>query len=297
MNDIVPHTPTNTPRQGGALSLSHMSPESAKSFANALAGSRLLPPDYRGDPASVLWALEYGRELGIGVVTTVSSVHVINGKPTASADLMASLTRRAGHRMRITGDDTHAEVHIFRADDPEFAFTCRWDMDKAHQAGLTKSNTWKSYPAAMLRARAISECVRMACPEVMHGTIYTPEELGAPTDAEGNVIPAPQAAPATTPQLQRDWIADANNAATADDVLAIWRKAGESGAIPDVLDKIVEIGKKKRAKADKQVTDAVEMVTAEQEASLKDWGMDADTIAKLTRDEAATALTELNAQQ
>jgi hypothetical protein len=58
-------------------------------------------------------------------------------------------------------------------------------------AKLAKKDVWQEYPAAMLRARAISECVRMACPEVLHGAIYTPEERGAVIDEDGNPVDAP----------------------------------------------------------------------------------------------------------
>jgi hypothetical protein len=167
-----------------------MTPHDAWKFAEALAGSGMLPRQYQNNPASVLWALEYGRAIGLDVITTTQSVHVIQGRATASADLMASLTRRAGHRMRISGDDTRAEVTIFRADDPEFPFTAVWDIAKATRAKLTGKDTWKQFPGAMLRARAISECVRMACPEVLHGSIYTPEEIGANVDADGMPVEA-----------------------------------------------------------------------------------------------------------
>jgi hypothetical protein len=42
----------------------------------------------------------------------------------------------------------------------------------------------------MLRARAIAECVRIACPEVLHGAIYTAEELGARVDDAGLPVDA-----------------------------------------------------------------------------------------------------------
>ncbi|MFD7922577.1 recombinase RecT [Streptomyces sp. NPDC059740] len=168
-----------------ALSLASMSPRDAFGFAQALSESSLLPRQYQKNPGSVLWALEFGRGLGLDVITTIQSVHIIQGKATMSADLMASLCRRAGHRMRVSGDETHAKVVIFRADDPEFPFEVTWSMDRARQAQLTGKDTWKQYPAAMLRARAISECVRMACPEVLHGAIYTPEERGAAIDEDG----------------------------------------------------------------------------------------------------------------
>ncbi|WP_225811268.1 recombinase RecT [Streptomyces spinosus] len=188
--EIVKHQAAAPAQRGGALSLSTMTPHDAWKFAEALAGSGMLPRQYQGNPASVLWALEYGRAIGLDVITTTQSVHVIQGRATASADLMASLTRRAGHRMRISGDDTRAEVTIFRADDPEFPFTAVWDIPKATRAKLTTKDTWKQFPGAMLRARAISECVRMACPEVLHGSIYTPEEIGANVDADGMPIDA-----------------------------------------------------------------------------------------------------------
>lgn len=183
MTEIVKH-------QGGALSLGAMAVPDAWRFAEALAGSGMLPRQYQNNPASVLWALEYGRAIGLDVITTTQSVHVIQGRATASADLMASLTRRAGHRMRIVGDDRRAEVVIFRADDPEFEFRTVWDWAKAERAGLVKKDTWRQFPGAMLRARAISECVRMACPEVLHGSIYTPEELGVRVDDSGSPLEA-----------------------------------------------------------------------------------------------------------
>ncbi|MFI7096805.1 recombinase RecT [Streptomyces lydicus] len=189
----VPATRPAPVAQNGsqALSLTAMSVKDAWGFAQALAGSSILPRQYQGNAGSILWALEFGRGLGLDVITTIQSVHIIQGKATMSADLMASLCRRAGHRMRVSGDETNAKVVIFRADDPEFPFEVSWTMDRAKQAQLTSKDTWKQYPAAMLRARAISECVRMACPEVLHGAIYTPEERGAAIDEDGLPVDAP----------------------------------------------------------------------------------------------------------
>lgn len=281
-----PATPAQRP--GGALSLATMTPHDAWKFAEALAGSGMLPRQYQGNPASVLWALEYGRAIGLDVITTTQSVHVIQGRATASADLMASLTRRAGHRMRIVSDDEHAEVTIFRADDPEFAFTTRWDTAKAQRAKLVGKDTWKQFPGAMLRARAISECVRMACPEVLHGSIYTPEEIGAnvdhdgvPLDAEVQQLrsvqsgepdpwqaPAPQqAAPA------RDFVAEARASDDPAQVRRIWTDAKTAGLDEERLGHIAAVGKSLAAgppppkpDADNEVTD-VEVVSEEEQAA------------------------------
>lgn len=176
------------PRGGGALSLAAMGPQDAWRFAEALAGSSLLPREYRGNPSSVLWALEYGRALGLDVVTTITTIHVINNRPTQSADLMLSRAREAGHRVRIAPGNGECTVSIWRSDDPEFENRVTWTTADARQANLLPGkpdSNWAKYPRAMLRARAVAECVRMACPEVLHGAIYTPEELGARVDAEG----------------------------------------------------------------------------------------------------------------
>jgi hypothetical protein len=121
---------------------------------------------------------------------------VIDGKPSASADLIASLVRRAGHKLRVSGDDTHAVAQIIRADDPDFTYEARWDLDKARQAGLLGKGTWKNYPAALLRSRAITEVARMGASDALYGVIYTPEELGVQVDDDG----APVAEVAVLPE-------------------------------------------------------------------------------------------------
>ncbi|KFG08131.1 recombinase RecT [Streptomyces scabiei] len=209
MNEIVKHQPAAAPvlGRGGALSLSHMSPYEAWQFCESLANTPLLPDSYRNKPASVLWAMEYGRALGLDVVTTINTIHVIKGKPTQSADLMLSRAREAGHKVRIRQEPGTCTVSIWRSDDPEFENAVTWTYDDAVTAGLCEmrggkpysrskqgeKQNWEKYPRAMLRARAISECVRTACPEVLHGAIYTPEEVGAWVDQDGNPVEPPMA--------------------------------------------------------------------------------------------------------
>lgn len=147
-------------------------------YARVLAQSNLLPAAYAGRPQNVLIAMEYGASLNLPPMQALQGINVINGKPTASADLMAALVRRAGHKLRIEGDDARCTATIVRADDPDHPMSVTWTMDKAQRAGLVKRNpTWQAYPGAMLRARAISDVARMAANDALHGVIYTPEEL------------------------------------------------------------------------------------------------------------------------
>ena len=147
-------------------------------YAKAMAVSNLLPVTYQNHPENVLVALAQGQALGIAPIQAMNQINVIKGKPALSADLIAALVRRAGHRLRVEGDDSYAQVTIIRADDPDYIpKPIRWDMERAKRAGLLGNPSWQKYPAAMLRARAISEAARAWANDALYGFIYTPEEI------------------------------------------------------------------------------------------------------------------------
>ena len=222
--------------------------DSKVTYAKHLAQAGLLPKAYQGQPANLLLAMEYADALGIPTMTAISGVHIVDGKPTASAGLMSALVRRAGHKLRVTGDDTQATAEIIRADDPDFTFRSVWTMERAKAAGLAGKGVWKSYPAAMLKARAISEVARDACQEALSGVIYTPEELGASVvvTADGEMAPVdltPEPAEPVdivdaevveedTSSPDRDW---AREIATATDVASL-RTLWADAKAADVLD-------------------------------------------------------------
>lgn len=225
-------------------------------YARALAVSGMLPSQYRNQPANLLYALEFADSLGLHPMAAITGVHVIEGKPSASSALISALVRRAGHKLRVTGNDEQATAQIVRADDPEFTFSCTWTWARAERAGLTGKKVWKNYPAAMLKARAITEVAREACEEALSGMHYTPEELGANVNEDGlpedatvqqlhRVQPGegdPWAAPQTAAQ-GRDYLHEAYAAADAEEVRRIYRDAAQDGAVPEYLAQIAEVGK------------------------------------------------------
>lgn len=237
-------------------------------YAKAMAASDLLPRQYQGKPANLLWAISYGQTLGVAPLTAVQSIHVINGKPTASADLIAGLVRRAGHKLRVNGDDKRAVAQIIRADDPDFTFEVVWTIERAQAAKLTSKDTWKNFPAAMLKARAITEVARAACSEILQGTIYTPEELGANVDADGIPVEAPvqqlrpvqqsEPDPWATAASTQHFVAKAEACTSADCAVEVYREAQQAGADDVVLTAIRQIGKELRAaEAEPEVVEGV----------------------------------------
>lgn len=166
-------------------------------YARTLAVSNLLPAHYRAKPENVLLAMEYGDALGIPAIQAINSIHVIEGKPTASADLIAALIRRAGHKLRITEEQTpdgpRVTATLIRADDPDFAYVAVWDRVKARAAGVLGKAVWKAYEAQMMRARAITEIGRQGASDALFGVVYTAEEV-EPATATVEQVAAPLAA-------------------------------------------------------------------------------------------------------
>lgn len=165
--------------------------------AKLLAQSTLLPREYQGQPANILNAWLYADMIGLPLMAAITGLHIMQGKPTASAGLIGALVRRAGHTLRVSGDDTKAVAEIIRTDDPDFVFRAEWTLARAETAGLTGKTAgltgkgvWQQFPAAMLKARAITEVARDACEDSLCGVHYTPEELGADTISETPAIVA-----------------------------------------------------------------------------------------------------------
>ena len=158
---------------GQALTL----PEKLK-YCEFLAQADMLPANYSRKPANVLVALELGEVLGLAPITTLLEVYVVNNRPSMSARLMATLARKAGHKVETVSDKTSATTTVTRRDTQQ-QYILTFAQEDAQKAGLlTKDGPWKTYPQRMYEARSISACVRLACPEVLMGVAYTPEELG-----------------------------------------------------------------------------------------------------------------------
>ena len=168
-------------------------------YAKTVCQGSLVPSAYRGQPANVLIAMDFGRSMGLSPAESLYRITVSSGRPSASAELIAANVRRAGHRLRVKKDDRArtATCEIVRRDDPDFTFTATWDMAKAQQANLSNKENWKKYPMAMLTARSITECARDACPEALYGVVYTGEELGASQTGPDGAAAEPVAVEAT----------------------------------------------------------------------------------------------------
>jgi hypothetical protein len=194
-------------------------------YAKELADSGLLPGQFKKQPASVLWAVEYGEALGLRAVVAMSAIHVIEGKPAPSAAMAAGLIRARGHRLRVYNTprtDEHkwgtAVAELFRADDPEFPFRAEWSVEDAILADIcrlekgvllqfTQKNgwqpgNWQKYPRQMMKARALGEVCRDGATDVLLGLHYLAEEYeDAELDSNGQIVSTGSAPTASVPAV------------------------------------------------------------------------------------------------
>lgn len=149
-------------------------------YSELVSRSDLLPQAYRGRPANVLIAVGLGKAMGLSRAESLYRIDVIQGKPTASAELISANVRKAGHKLRtvVNEQEMWAETTIIRADDPDAPpQPVRRDMAWAQRMGLAGKDNYKKQPLTMLTWRSITAAARLMCPEALYGVQYTPDEL------------------------------------------------------------------------------------------------------------------------
>lgn len=152
--------------------------------------SGMLPSAVKTPEAAAVIVLK-GRELGISFMTAIANIHVINGKPGMSAELIQGLARKnlPGLIINILRSDSEvAEIEFIRPERNAKPFVQKFTIQDAEKAKLLAKDVWKQYPGAMLWSRAVTAGLRKVCPEALMGVSCTPEELGANVDNQGNVI-------------------------------------------------------------------------------------------------------------
>ncbi|MFC0124406.1 hypothetical protein [Bifidobacterium apri] len=191
-------------------------------WAKAAAVSNILPDAYRSQPGNILVAINYGASMGLQPAESLYRIHVIKGRPTMSAELIAAQVRKHGHKLHIYKDYEHQSVtaEIIRSDDPDFKFVEKRDMDWAKRMGLAGKDNWRKDPMTMLKWRAITAVAREACPETLYGAGYTPDEMDDLADV---TVPPQQDSSPMAPYANKEQL---------DSVVAAFRRAGNPGGLP-----------------------------------------------------------------
>jgi hypothetical protein len=131
-----------------------------------------------------------GQELGFGPFASMNGVYIIQGRPSFGANMMAAAVKASGrYNYRVIEMSDHrCEIAFF-----EQGQECGRSIFTIEDARKAGTKNLDKFPRNMLFARAMSNGVRWYCPDVTNGSaVYTPEELGATVDADGNVVILPE---------------------------------------------------------------------------------------------------------
>lgn len=170
-----------TTTSNGAMSLIAHAGE-FNSIAKTFAESGLFT-DVKGQ-AQCFVKIMAGAEMGIPPFTAMNSFHIISGKTTMTANAIAARVKNSKRYDYRIVEKTNTRCAIDFFENGEKVHTEVWDVQRARAAGTKNMD---KYPDAMLFARALTAGARAVCPDVV-GQYYTPEEMGAQIDDDGNYV-------------------------------------------------------------------------------------------------------------
>jgi hypothetical protein len=201
--------PANVQQANTSLSLVVRNVDDLRALARIFAASGMFGPANQDQTlAKCAIQLMAGMEAGFTPFASITGIYVVNGKPGFSAQLLAqSIKRHPRYDYRVREKTAEKCTIAFMEDGQEIGIET-FTTDMARRAGLT-GGPWKSYPEAMLFARALTAGMRTHCPDALGGhTPYTPEELGAKGQiSEDGMVVVEDVTPAAAPvPVDRDGI-------------------------------------------------------------------------------------------
>jgi len=155
----------------------------AKSFAD----SGMFPDCKSMAQAAV--KIQAGREFGIQPFAAMSGIHIIQGKPTIGAGLMAARVKGFGKYdyKVIEHNDNVCSIEYFQG--KESIGVSTFTIEDARKAGTKNLD---KFPKNMLFARAMSNGVKWFTPDIYEMPVYVPEEMAQVTeDVQAVEIPTP----------------------------------------------------------------------------------------------------------
>lgn len=157
-------------KQARAMSAAHQ-------LGTALAGTDMVPKDYKDKPDNATAAILYGAELGLTAIQSLQNIFVVRGKPAMYARTMVAIVIAGGHRaVEVEASAESATWYGRRADNGD-EFTATWTIDRAKKAKFTTNDLYSTQPTEMLRAKAQTELCKTLFADVLLGMSHSVEDL------------------------------------------------------------------------------------------------------------------------
>jgi hypothetical protein len=163
--------------------------------------------------AQAMVKISAGQEIGIPPFASMTGIHIIQGKPTIGAGLIASRLKGSGkydYRV-VEASEKVCSIDFYQGNTKigNSTFTIE-DARKALTKNIDK------FPKNMLFARAISNGVKWYCPDIFSGPVYVPEEMQVVTTEEATHIEVDT----TIDEI----INDIQVCVSLDEIKAVWKK-------------------------------------------------------------------------
>jgi hypothetical protein len=166
----------------------------AERFAQMMAKSTMVPPDYRGKPENIMFAMQFGAELGLSPLQSLQSISNINGKWAVYGDALLAIVLASplceDVIERLDGEDDNLRAICEarrRGVAPKIQMFSVADAKKASLWG--KQGPWTQYPRRMLQWRARGFALRDAFPDLLRGVITVEEARDIPESGMVDVTP------------------------------------------------------------------------------------------------------------
>jgi len=153
--------------------------------------------------------IQAGQEIGLPPFASMSGIHIIQGKPTLGAGVIASAVKGSGkydYKVKQM-NETICSIDFFQG--TENIGNSTFTIEEAKKAGTKNID---KFPKNMLFARAISNGVKWFCPDVFSGPVYVPEEMQEQT------IDTPH-----VEVIETDWAEAINDCTTESEILEVWK--------------------------------------------------------------------------
>ena len=165
------------------------------------------------DEAQAVAKILAGQELGFGPIASLTNIHIIEGKPSMGANLIAAAIKKSGRynfRVREMSDTGCVlEFYELMNGKMEPVGVSEFTAANARAAGLFGKGNWSKFPRNMFFARALTNGARWYCSDVFVTGAYTPEELNPDIEVTEDGEPlASHYRPQTTDQTPGSELAD-----------------------------------------------------------------------------------------
>ena len=137
-------------------------------------------PDIKS-AAQAIVKIQAGQEIGISPFASMTGIHIIQGRPTIGAGLIASKVKSSGKYDYKVKEMTDKACILDFYQGKELLGSSSFTIEDAKKA---QTKNLDKFPKNMLFARAISNGVKWFCPDVFNGPVYTPEDFNEQPKAD-----------------------------------------------------------------------------------------------------------------